>query len=506
MSLKPRSSQPPSAPTTRREIEPLSEWTKANGRLPVACRQSWPMTPPWTTATALASGPVAATIRSMPAVSRAERSSQRSAPGITSQRSSAKTRWTTGSPRWARIRYSPPLELAEEDLAQLGDHLRPQAGRGGERRRGFLRASQAGDEDAAKAAPGAEPGGDHLRLRPAGLRERRVGVAVEQREGAAGDRRFGGPVADEDDLGRARRQLVGTLLESLAVGHPGRQSARSPVALGGPAGGDRQAGKRPLGCARGRRLRQATQKLPAPERRRLRIADAALAVLGESGSRGLTHRAVDEAADLPPGSTSNHFRTREALLEAAARRHAELDLPPTADVDAIAEPDAVLNWEQVRALLLAHLDRLLDPARPRAAHRPLRAGAGVDPPLPRLHEVMDDSRQRFTGLAEVLLRAGGCNDPDTHAPQLIAVLDGVMVDQLQETSPAIDRAGIENLLDRFLATCSSGQMKRAAPKGGPLLVHASERGNGCRAGQDPAPCDSPVPGLDSTGRPNQCGA
>ncbi len=198
----------------------------------------------------------------------------------------------------------------------------------------------------------------------------------------------------------------------------------------------------------GRRRRSS----PEPERRRLRIADAALAVLGESGSRGLTHRAVDDAADLPPGSTSNHFRTREALLEAAARRHAELDLPPTADVDAIAEPDAVLNWEQVRALLLAHLDRLLDPAG-RALLTARYELALESTRRPSLHEVMDDSRQRFTGLAEVLLRAGGCNDPDTHAPQLIAVLDGVMVDQLQETSPAIDRAGIENLLDRFLATC-----------------------------------------------------
>lgn len=39
--------------------------------------------------------------------------------------------------------------------------------------------------------------------------------------------------------------------------------------------------------------------------------------------RGLTHRAVDEAAGLPQGSTSNLARTRAALLEAAVRRLAE---------------------------------------------------------------------------------------------------------------------------------------------------------------------------------------
>ncbi|MET9923041.1 TetR family transcriptional regulator, partial [Streptomyces sp. NPDC006435] len=53
------------------------------------------------------------------------------------------------------------------------------------------------------------------------------------------------------------------------------------------------------------------------------IADAALALLAERGMRGLTHRAVDERAGLPQGSTSNYARTRQSLLEAAVRRLAE---------------------------------------------------------------------------------------------------------------------------------------------------------------------------------------
>ncbi|HLL33473.1 MAG TPA: TetR/AcrR family transcriptional regulator, partial [Streptomyces sp.] len=44
------------------------------------------------------------------------------------------------------------------------------------------------------------------------------------------------------------------------------------------------------------------------------VADTALALLAERGMRGLTHRAVDEAAGLPQGSTSNVARTRQALL------------------------------------------------------------------------------------------------------------------------------------------------------------------------------------------------
>jgi DNA-binding transcriptional regulator YbjK len=47
---------------------------------------------------------------------------------------------------------------------------------------------------------------------------------------------------------------------------------------------------------------------------RLRALDAAIDLIGTEGIRALTHGRVDAAASLPPGSTSNHFRTRAALL------------------------------------------------------------------------------------------------------------------------------------------------------------------------------------------------
>lgn len=56
-----------------------------------------------------------------------------------------------------------------------------------------------------------------------------------------------------------------------------------------------------------------------PERR-AQITDAALEVLGENGSRGLTHRAVDRAADVPTGTTANYFPSRAGLLLAMAHR------------------------------------------------------------------------------------------------------------------------------------------------------------------------------------------
>ena len=62
-----------------------------------------------------------------------------------------------------------------------------------------------------------------------------------------------------------------------------------------------------------------------PSTRTRQVGDTAITVLADQGARGLTHRAVDQAAGFPPGTTSNYARTREALLTLALTRIAELD-------------------------------------------------------------------------------------------------------------------------------------------------------------------------------------
>ncbi|UQA96131.1 TetR/AcrR family transcriptional regulator [Streptomyces halobius] len=56
-----------------------------------------------------------------------------------------------------------------------------------------------------------------------------------------------------------------------------------------------------------------------PERRQ-RIIDAAIAVVGERGIAGLSHRSVAAAADVPLGSTTYHFASLDDLLVAALRQ------------------------------------------------------------------------------------------------------------------------------------------------------------------------------------------
>ena len=59
--------------------------------------------------------------------------------------------------------------------------------------------------------------------------------------------------------------------------------------------------------------------------RRTQLLDAALAVVADKGMKGLTHRAVDAAAQVAEGTTSNYFRSRAALVEAVLDRLLELD-------------------------------------------------------------------------------------------------------------------------------------------------------------------------------------
>lgn len=59
-----------------------------------------------------------------------------------------------------------------------------------------------------------------------------------------------------------------------------------------------------------------------PERRTL-LADAAVRVLSRQGSRGLTHRAIDDEAGVPKGTASNYFASRDEIIDAILARIGE---------------------------------------------------------------------------------------------------------------------------------------------------------------------------------------
>ncbi|MFF5018178.1 TetR/AcrR family transcriptional regulator [Streptomyces sp. NPDC001165] len=183
------------------------------------------------------------------------------------------------------------------------------------------------------------------------------------------------------------------------------------------------------------------------------VADTALALLAERGMRGLTHRAVDEAAELPQGSTSNVARTRQALLELAVRRHAEREarvlalegMPdPRGGLDALAEGLALAVHRSLtggRELLIARYELALEASR-----------------RPELRAYYDATGAVFKEQLAALLTAVGSTDPGRHVLSVIAWADGLMFScaagSFSAEVPSLEevRTGLRELLTGMLGT------------------------------------------------------
>ncbi|MEV0251881.1 TetR family transcriptional regulator [Nocardia sp. NPDC050712] len=174
-----------------------------------------------------------------------------------------------------------------------------------------------------------------------------------------------------------------------------------------------------------------------PTKREL-VLDAAIEVLGSRGPRALTHRAVDEAATMASGSTSNYFRTREALLIGISERLEERDYS---------------DWETLsRMPIPATLDQLIDTLAGLVGHF---AGADRTRTLaryalileaqtaPPIQQSIQRGHQRLTDWGTVMLRN---IDPRADVAQLLVdYMDGAVMHQLYSPAtefdprPALDR-------------------------------------------------------------------
>ncbi|MFE5682750.1 TetR/AcrR family transcriptional regulator [Streptomyces sp. NPDC056512] len=151
------------------------------------------------------------------------------------------------------------------------------------------------------------------------------------------------------------------------------------------------------------------------------IADAALDLLAERGMRGLTHRAVDEAAGLPQGSTSNYARTRLALLEATVRRLAVRESRVLA-VDELPDPAGGIH-SLVDGMALALHRYLTNHPQLLLCRYELALEATR---RPELRTFFDATGRQLHEPLTALLRAAGSRDPERHTLSLVAWSEGIM--------------------------------------------------------------------------------
>ncbi|MGW6023328.1 TetR/AcrR family transcriptional regulator [Streptomyces sp. NPDC055099] len=182
--------------------------------------------------------------------------------------------------------------------------------------------------------------------------------------------------------------------------------------------------------------------MPSPRTRADLIADTALALLAERGARGLTHRAVDEAAGLPQGATSNHARTRAALLAAAVRRLAERESEP-----GLGEPHGT-GVEGLASELARVMRRsVTEGAQLTRARMELALEAGR---RPELRAAYDIAGLRFREQMAAIMSGLGFPDPDRQARSLIAWCQGTqfaVVAGTETEAPVFEEWLREDLLE-----------------------------------------------------------
>ena len=160
--------------------------------------------------------------------------------------------------------------------------------------------------------------------------------------------------------------------------------------------------------------------------RREEILRAALRLIGSRGMHHVTHRDVAAEADVPLGSTTYYFATKEELLtealrlfvaEEAARLHAAAErfqgvrAGPEVVADAIVAEIGTTLTRPVEQV--AQFELYLEATR-----------------TPALAEEAKACFAAYEEIAVAALRSGGAEDPERIAPLFIALIEGLMFRQL----------------------------------------------------------------------------
>jgi DNA-binding transcriptional regulator YbjK len=191
-----------------------------------------------------------------------------------------------------------------------------------------------------------------------------------------------------------------------------------------------------------------TKQPPLGADRRDAIADAAIRLVATRGLRGLTHRAVDSEAGLPPGSTSYYLRTRSALLTACVNRML------TRDVDAVAPLETELPPGELVVAMVVGL----------AAERPADLIARYELSLeasrqPELRAAIDAGGRQLRVMLAQLLGQLGVPEPERAAWPLAAMLDGLLYDRVAGAGSTLSEAEFEDGVRRTVAAVLDGLVR-----------------------------------------------
>jgi DNA-binding transcriptional regulator YbjK len=167
--------------------------------------------------------------------------------------------------------------------------------------------------------------------------------------------------------------------------------------------------------------------------RRERLLDAAVEIVGLQGLTALTHRAVDAATGVPTGTTSNYWRTRQALLDALVDRVGTRERDRWEQLTAATFPSTASQLAGTLAVL-ARVATGMDRALVLARHALLLEAARHEDIRPRLAA----GGQRVNARFKTWMRLVGSADPDHDVHVVANYWTGLVLHQLALPDPHFD--------------------------------------------------------------------
>lgn len=173
---------------------------------------------------------------------------------------------------------------------------------------------------------------------------------------------------------------------------------------------------------------------------RRRALQAAVELVGGEGIRALTHGRVDAAASLPAGSTSNHFRTRAALVAGVIEW-----------IAAEERTDAGMPRIRTRDDLVAGLTRMIEvQSGPQALRTRARYALFLEADA-QTAQPLREQRAAFEAWVRGILHDLGGPFAEAQAGFLMAAADGVLLHRMTVDPDAPVDAVIARAVDAALA-------------------------------------------------------
>jgi TetR/AcrR family transcriptional regulator, regulator of biofilm formation and stress response len=160
-------------------------------------------------------------------------------------------------------------------------------------------------------------------------------------------------------------------------------------------------------------------------RRRDALLRATIELLGESGAKSVTHRAVAERAGVPLASTTYYFRSVHQLIEEALKLHVAERVAELQGLAAVALGAAGASAQDIAERLAELLAAAPRPILVAQYQLYLEAGRN-----PALQPAVAEALAAFEGLTAGVLAALGAREPEATAEAFVALLDGFALHRL----------------------------------------------------------------------------